>query len=62
MAATDSVSSAQHAAFSQQVNVAVAKKTLDSVRQQGDAVVELLAAAAQIGKAAGKGSSLDVRG
>ncbi len=60
--ATDSVSAAQQSAISQQVNVAVAKKQLDSTRQQGDAVIQLLAAAAQIGKAAGKGTGLDVTG
>ena len=59
MSAYDSVSLAQQSALAQQISVAVAKKQLDGVRQQGDAVNQLLAAAAQIGKAIGKGASID---
>lgn len=44
-----------------QLNVAVAGKQLDAVRQQGDAAVQLIEAAAAAGKSVDTGKRLDVR-
>lgn len=57
--ALQSVLSAQNSAVQTQIDVAVAKKQLSAVKQQGEAVVELLQAAATIGKAVGRGTNFD---
>lgn len=57
--ALQSVLSAQNSAVQTQIDVAVAKKQLSAVKQQGEAVVELLQAAAAIGKAVGRGTNFD---
>jgi len=60
--AASSVSSAQSDALSQQIGIALLKKQQDAAKQQGAAVVQLLQAAANISKAAGKGSGFDAVG
>ena len=57
--AAQSVSSAQSSALQTQIDYAVAKKQLTVAKQQGQAAIELLQAAANVGKAAGKGISFD---
>jgi hypothetical protein len=57
--AIQSVLSAQNSAVQNQIDVAVAKKQLSAVKQQGEAMVELLQAAAAIGKAVGRGANFD---
>lgn len=51
---------------SNSISVAVARKTLDAQRQQGDAAIQLLEAAAQTGQSGaspdGLGAAIDVRG
>ena len=46
----------------EQIAYALMAKQLDAVRQQGDAAAQLLQAAAQAGKAVGKGHGLDLVG
>ncbi|MAT69268.1 MAG: hypothetical protein CMJ58_07045 [Planctomycetaceae bacterium] len=58
-AAIDSVLAAQNAATRTQIDVALLAKGQDAAKAQGDAVVQMLNAAAQIGKAIGKGEILD---
>ena len=62
-------SSLQQAKTAQAIQVSVARKTLDAQRQQGDAALQLIAAATQAGpgdalaaQATGLGGLLDVRG
>ncbi len=45
-----------------QVSYAVAGKQLDAVRQQGDAAVQLLQAAATVGKSPNTGKVFDAQG
>ena len=45
-----------------QIDMAVAKKGLDASKAQGEAVVQLLEAAAQISKAPGLGQNFDAVG
>lgn len=52
---------AQQAAIQSNVATIVAAKALDVVEQQGNAAVQLLEAAVQFSKEAGKGEQLDVR-
>ena len=54
-----SVLAAKESAVDAQVQFAVAAKSLDAQRQQGDAAVQLLEAAVQLSKAVGKGSLFD---
>lgn len=60
--AASSVSSAQSDALSQQIGIALLKKQQDAAKQQGAAIVELLQTAANISKAAGKGTGFDAVG
>ncbi|WP_237564775.1 hypothetical protein [Blastopirellula marina] len=60
--AVSSVLAAKEAQTRTQIDFAVAKKGLDAIEQQGDAIVELIASAGRIGKEAGKGNSLDAFG
>lgn len=57
--AIDSVLNAQQSAVQMQITYALAAKSLDAAKQQGAAVNEMLSAAAQVGKAPGKGGQLD---
>jgi hypothetical protein len=59
--AVQSVLSAQNSAVRTQIDVAVAKKQLTAAKQQGAAIVELLQAAATVGKAPGQGTHFDRR-
>jgi len=56
----------QQAQFANQVSVAVAKKSLDSAKAQGEAVLSLLAAAVEVQQKSmpepGKGARIDVHG
>jgi Putative motility protein len=54
-----SVSQAQQSQLSAQISTAVARKALDAVKSQGEAVVALIDAAATIGKAPGRGGQFD---
>lgn len=55
------LSAAKENAVKTQVAFAVAAKQLDATRQQGDAANQLLEAAAQLGKEAGKGLRFDTQ-
>ncbi len=57
--ALGNVVAAKQAAVETQIGVAVAAKSLDAARLQGDAAVELLDAAAQLSKALGRGQQFD---
>lgn len=57
--ATDSLMQAQQGALHSQISVALQKKQLDALKQQGAALVELLEAAAALSKAVGKGDQFD---
>jgi len=56
---TSSVSQAQQESVRFQIDVALAKKSLDATKSQGEAIVQLLEAAAAIGSSEGKGAGLD---
>jgi len=45
-----------------QVDVSVAKKTLDAQKQQGDAAVQLIEAAARVSKSPGTGNLINTTG
>jgi hypothetical protein len=60
--AIGSVMLAQQSALASQVGTEVAKKQLDAIQAQGDAVNQLLQSAAQLSKAIGKGEGLDAVG
>ncbi|TWT39476.1 YjfB family protein [Blastopirellula retiformator] len=60
--AVASVLAAKDAQTKSQIGYAVAKKGLDAVEQQGEAVVSLIESAGRIGKEAGKGGSFDAFG
>lgn len=60
--AAASVLQARQVALATQIQTSVAKKALDMAKVQGDAVNQMLQSAAQIGKAPGKGESLDCVG
>jgi hypothetical protein len=60
--AVGSVMQAEQVALATQVQMAVARKVLDSQASQGEAVVQLLKAAAQISRAAGLGERFDAIG
>jgi hypothetical protein len=57
-----SVPSAQQSALAAQIGIAVQKKQLDAIKQQGAAMVELLQAAAQLSKSPTTGASYDAVG
>ncbi|MGC4006416.1 MAG: putative motility protein [Pirellulales bacterium] len=54
--------SAASGELASQVTIAVAKKSQDAAKAQGEAVVQLLQDAANLAKAAGKGGSFDAVG
>lgn len=60
--ASCSVQAAQQSALQLQIGVAVARKSLDATQLQGDAVNQLLADAAALSKAIGKGENFDAVG
>ncbi|MBL8891139.1 MAG: putative motility protein [Planctomycetaceae bacterium] len=57
--ACSSVMAAQSEALSHQINFAVLKKAQDATKVQGEAAVQMLQAAAAVGKAIGKGNHFD---
>ncbi len=57
--AINSVLAAQQAQTQSKVATSVAAKAIDAQEAAGDAAVQLLEAASQIGKAAGKGGHFD---
>ena len=58
-ACTSSVSQAQQESVRFQIDIALAKKSLDATKAQGEAIVQLLEAAAAVGNSEGKGARLD---
>lgn len=58
-AAINSVIDAKTAQTQSQIGFALAAKSLDAQRSQGDAMVELIEAAGQMGKAIGRGQNFD---
>lgn len=69
MASVNSIAShatnMSHAQLKEQIGYAVARKSLDAAKQQGQAALTLLDAAAQVGQQAsepGKGTQVDIRG
>jgi hypothetical protein len=57
--AIQSVMAAQQSALQAQIQMALASKQLSAAKQQGQALVELISAAANVGKAIGSGASFD---
>ena len=57
--AAASVLAMQEAAMMNQIMFAVAKKASDATKVQGDAIVQMLESAAQLGKALGSGNNFD---
>lgn len=55
-----SVAQAQASVVQQQIGIAVIAKQLSVAKQQGEAVVQLIKAAGQLGKSLGRGQRLDV--
>ncbi|MEW4454261.1 MULTISPECIES: YjfB family protein [Bremerella] len=55
-------SAIQQSQVKNQVDVAVAKKTLDAQKQIGDAAVQLIESAARISKAPGTGNLINTSG
>lgn len=60
--AISSLLAAQENATRMQINYAVAGKQLDAMQQQGEAVNDLLAQAAQLSKSLSSGQSFDAVG
>ena len=60
--ATQNVIAAQQAQLFSQVGVAVQSKVLDAAKQQGQAFVQLIDQAAQIGKSVETGRRFDATG
>jgi hypothetical protein len=58
--AIQTVLAAKDAALQAQILMALASKQLAAAKQQGQAQVELIRAAAQVGKAIGSGANFDV--
>ena len=56
---TSGASQAQQGAMRFQIDIALAKKSLDATKSQGEAIVQLLEAAAAIGNSEGKGAGVD---
>lgn len=57
--AIQSVLAAQQGALQAQIQMALASKQLSAAKQQGQAIVQLISAAANVGKAIGSGASFD---
>jgi hypothetical protein len=57
--AVQSVLAAQQSALQAQIQIAQASKQLSAARQQGQAIVALIGAAANVGKATGSGTQFD---
>lgn len=57
--ALSNVVAAKQAAIQTQIGVALAAKSLDASRLQGEAAVQLIDAAAQLSKALGRGANFD---
>lgn len=53
------VVAAQQSAVQAQIQTAIASKQLSAARQQGQALVELITAAANVGKAVDRGANFD---
>jgi hypothetical protein len=62
MDAISSVIQSQQSALDTQIQFAIAAKALDMAKVQGDALNQMLEAAAQIGKAVGAGENFDAMG
>jgi len=60
--AISSLLAAKDSALRTEISFAIAGKQLDAQQQQGEAVTELLEAAAQLGKAIGRGGGFDTVG
>ena len=58
--AINAVLAARSSAVQQQIGIAMLAKSQAATKQQGQAVVQLLKATAQLGKAPGKGEQLDL--
>ena len=58
--AINSVLAAKSSAVQQQIAMALLAKSQAAVKQQGQAVAQMLEASAQVGKAIGKGEQLDL--
>ena len=54
-----SVQAAQQSAVQSQIQMVIASKQLSAMKQQGQAMVQLLHAAANVGKAVGRGANFD---
>jgi hypothetical protein len=59
ISAPQQVLAAQQSATAMQIQTAVQKKSLDAMKVQGAAVLELLQGAANLSKAVGKGGNFD---
>ena len=59
--AVQDVLSAQQSALQTRIQFALAAKSLDAVKSQGEAIVQLVQAAASIGKAIGSGEQFDAQ-
>lgn len=62
MDAIDNVVQARQQSLDTQIQFAVARKALDMTKVQGDALVQLIEAAAGVGKAVGAGENFDALG
>ena len=60
--AINAVQAAKASATQQQIGIALLAKSQQATKQQGDAVVQLLEATAQLSKALGKGQLFDAVG
>jgi hypothetical protein len=60
--AAGSIASASQAVLRGEINVAIAKKSLDSLRSQGQAQAQMLEVAVRLSVAAGKGQGIDLSG
>jgi hypothetical protein len=61
-AAVNNAIQANQTSLESQIQFAVARKSLDSARIQGEALAQLIEVAAQIGKAVGAGEQFDAMG
>jgi hypothetical protein len=59
--AIQSVLAAQQSALQAQIQMALASKQLSAAKQQGQALVALISAAASVGKSIGSGASFDAQ-
>jgi hypothetical protein len=58
--AVSSVLAAQHADVSNQVSMAVLRKTMDAQQEEGASIVAMIAQAGEAGKSGGGGRGLDL--